>query len=133
MTTTEQKRFLIIDDDAQNNLLSKMSLKKTLGDVIVQDFTMPEAGFEYIQSDFFRNPDNDKTVLLLDINMPGMNGWEFLEKFEDLDYTIKNNFDIYILSSSVDPRDIERAHTNPHVIDFIEKPLNKEILMQLFG
>ncbi|MEP7170076.1 MAG: response regulator, partial [Bacteroidota bacterium] len=65
--------------------------------------------------------------------MPSMTGWEFLEKFDAFKEPLKNQFHIYIFSSSIDPRDIQQAKANPLVVDFIEKPLNKKTLLRLFG
>ncbi len=127
------KQFLIVDDDPQNNSLSRMAIRKVLGNVPVKDFEVPETGLEYIGKDFETGMGNEKTVLLLDINMPTMTGWEFLEEFEKFSENIKQQFQIYMLSSSVDPSDIERATSNPLVTDFIEKPLNKEALERMFG
>lgn len=122
------KQFVIVDDDPQNNSLSKIAIRKTLGDVIVKDFEIPETGLEYIEKEFQNENGGSKTILLLDINMPTMTGWEFLESFDNFEDKIKKQFSIYMLSSSVDPSDIERAMSNPLVTDFIEKPLNKEAL-----
>lgn len=127
------KQFLIVDDDPQNNSLSRMAIRKVLGNVPVKDFEVPETGLEYIGKDFETGSSDEKTVLLLDINMPTMTGWEFLEEFDKLNENIKMQFQIYMLSSSVDPSDIERATSNPLVTDFIEKPLNKEDLEKMFG
>ena len=127
------KQFLIVDDDPQNNSLSRMAIRKVLGNVPVKDFEVPETGLEYIGKDFETGSSDEKTVLLLDINMPTMTGWEFLEEFDKLSENIKMQFQIYMLSSSVDPSDIERATSNPLVTDFIEKPLNKEDLEKMFG
>ncbi len=131
--TTAQKRFLIVDDDPHNNILTKIVLKKILGEVLVQDFVAPEKGLEYIRSESSRNPEGEKTVLLLDINMPNITGWEFLDIFETMDDRTKSQYDIYILSSSIDPRDIKKAKENPLVIDFIEKPLGVNMMLKLFA
>jgi CheY-like chemotaxis protein len=75
---------------------------------------------------------NESTsIILLDLNMPIMSGWEFLERFEELDEIIKKQVKIYILSSSVDPRDKERAGKNKDVEDYIVKPLTKEIVLEI--
>jgi hypothetical protein len=75
---------------------------------------------------------NEKIIVFLDINMPTMSGWEFLLKFEKYNETIKNQFDIFMFSSSINPADINRAKQDPMVIDFIEKPLEIEKLIKLF-
>lgn len=129
--TKSIQRFLIVDDDHSTNFLHKMALRKLLGDVDVKDFVMPETALEYIGTEFNHQHD-EKTTLFLDINMPTITGWDFLEKFDTFPESIKNHFNIYILSSSIDPADIQRAKLNPLVIDFIEKPLNKAILIKLF-
>ncbi|MDQ3051229.1 MAG: response regulator [Bacteroidota bacterium] len=127
------KRFLIVDDDPQNNLLSKLALKKSFGEVQINDFVIPEIGLEFIESEFTNIQPQEKITLFLDINMPTMTGWEFLEKFGQFKKSLKEQFSIYILSSSVDPTDINRAKANPHVIDFIEKPLSMATLLKMFA
>lgn len=127
------KKFLLVDDDPLNNTLTKMAIKRYIGEVVVKDFVIPEEAIEYIKSEFVDMPLEEKTTLFLDINMPSMNGWEFLETFKTFKEPIQKQFNIYILSSSVDESDIKHAKDNPLVIDFIEKPLNKTILTSLFA
>ncbi len=110
-----------------------MALRRSLGEVEVDDFIIPEKGLEYIESEFSGGTEGEKIVLFLDINMTTMSGWEFLAKFEAMEERIKKQFEIYILSSSVDPRDYQKAKENPLIIDFIEKPLGKTTLLRMFG
>ncbi len=130
--TNTIKRFIVIDDDPVNNFLSKFVLKKSLGEVELMVFLNPELALEYIETEFQNQPPIEKITIFLDLNMPVLSGWEFLDKFETFSETIKNQFDIYILSSSIDPADIERAKANPLVIAFTEKPINKEFIHQTF-
>lgn len=125
------KQFVVVDDDPQNNSLTKIAIRRALGDIPVTDFIDPDEGLEYIGKDFDLDVANEKVILLLDINMPTMSGWEFLEACEKFSDNIKKQFHIYMLSSSVDPSDIDRATSNPLVINFIEKPLNKTILEKM--
>ncbi len=127
-----KKKFLLIDDDSINNYLSIMILENTFQELLVYDFTIPENGLEFIKSELNLSPLNGKTTLFLDINMPTMSGWEFLEEFELLDASIKEQYNIYILSSSLNPKDIDRADANPLVKGFIEKPLNEATLLKIF-
>ena len=131
--TSRAKRFILVDDDPFSNLLAKMVLKKSLGEVEVRDFASPELALEYIESEFETKQSEGRTTLFLDINMPTLTGWEFIDKFETFTESIKNQFNINMLSSSVDPADIQRAKLNPLVIDFIEKPINKAFLIETFG
>ncbi|MEH6769630.1 response regulator [Maribacter arcticus] len=127
------KRFLLVDDDPLNNYITKRTLEISLGEVHITDFTNPEDGLEFIKSEPIHNPTDGKTTLFLDINMPLLSGWEFLEAFDLLDASIKEQYNIYILSSSVDHYDINLAKVNPFVLDFIEKPLNQAMIVKIFG
>lgn len=72
-----------------------------------------------------------KNLLLLDIMMPGMNGFEFMERFGQLPLEITSSFRIFMLSSSIDRNDIRRAEATPHVIRVLEKPLDVYLLKKL--
>ena len=121
-------QFILVDDDPMNNLICKLTIEMTLGQADIKAFINPEIGFDYIQSDFLNLKDTSG-LLLLDINMPIMSGWEFLEMFDNLNYTVKDRIRICILSSSIDERDKERSYANKNVSDFLVKPLtDKDIL-----
>ncbi|MEO8087976.1 MAG: hypothetical protein ABI763_14220 [Bacteroidota bacterium] len=60
-------------------------------------------------------------ILFLDINMPG---WDFLDNFDNLTEKIKNKIIIYMLSSSIDPSDKQKALENKNVVRYLEKPLS---------
>lgn len=68
------------------------------------------------------------SVIFLDLNMPIMNGWEFLEHFEKITNHNRKKTAIYIISSSVDPRDLERIKNYQVVNSYILKPISKEDL-----
>jgi len=65
--------------------------------------------------------------IFIDLYMPLFNGWDFLNRFQKIYQTLKKNINIYIISSSVDPRDIDRSKTYPFATTFISKPVLKEI------
>ncbi len=67
-------------------------------------------------------------VIFLDINMPIMNGWEFLEEFERMKTRLNKVPRIFILSSTVDPEDFKKAEAYSAVETFISKPLTREHL-----
>jgi CheY-like chemotaxis protein len=123
--------FLIIDDDPVNNAVCQLTIKTSLKDSKVKTFTIPEKGFEYIANSSQANKNGLVTIILLDINMPTMTGWEFLNRFEQLDQMIKGQYKIYILSSSVNDKDKERAYANRLVTDYIVKPLSREIIFSI--
>ena len=121
-------RFIIIDDDEINNKICTMAIDKMATGSYVQTFRDPFEGFNRIVSEY-SNPNEDFTaVLFLDISMPGMDAWEFLDRFDKLDASIKNRMEIYVLSSSDDKRDMNRALENKNVVDYLVKPVIRETI-----
>lgn len=127
----ESLRFIAIDDDPVNNLICKLTIEMVAGQPEILTFTNAAQGFDYIQSQYAANRDQTHTVLLLDINMPVMSGWEFLERFDNLGDDVKNLFKIFILSSSVDERDKQRSYANKNVSAFMVKPLVKDNVVSI--
>lgn len=124
------KAFIIIDDDSFTNTMSGMIVKKALGaDVDIHTFSIPEEGLSYIDNEYSK--DIKPAILLLDINMPGITGWEFLEEYEKFSEDIKKHIRIYMLSSSLDQRDRDRADANKYVKGFISKPLNQDYILSI--
>ncbi len=79
------------------------------------------------------NDDVLPALVFLDLNMPIMNGWEFLEALGNVPGAKLNEVTIYIMSSSVDPRDLEKIQTNPFIKNYVLKPLTTEDLEKIAG
>ncbi len=126
------ERFIVVDDDRSNNLICEYTLRRFSASTDIKTFLDPEVALEHI-SNYSTLQVNTPTVLFLDINMPVLDGWEFLEIFENFTDNIKQQFTIYILSSSIDLRDLERADKNPLVTGFLSKPLCKKSINSIFG
>jgi CheY-like chemotaxis protein len=124
---------LCVDDDPITLMLSKMILNKAF---FCKELVTAKNGEEAIH--YFENLLHNKDIenypklLFLDLNMPVMNGWEFLDNFieKKLHHTF-TEIKVIILSSSVDPNDIEKSKIYPIVIKFLPKPINKEMLESL--
>ena len=122
-------RFIVIDDDEFNNKICSVTLEKIAKDADIKTFLSPVEGFQYIAEEYSRTDNNEaNAILFLDINMPVMNGWQFLERFAELEDDVKKRIKIYILSSSVDKRDIEKAKADKNVMHYLIKPLTKETI-----
>lgn len=122
------KDFVIIDDDIINNKLCRKIIEKTYPDAEITDFTNAREGLDFIIEKYTRNA-NEKVIVLLDISMPIMNAWEFLDVFSTLDASLKGRVKVHILSSSINKNDMMRAQTNPDVEYYLIKPLTKESIM----
>ena len=124
---------MLVDDDDVTLMICKMRLKKSN---FCEEVITAENGEEAI-SYFERQlglPENQRElpeIIFLDINMPIMNGWEFLAEFEKNYVPKLKHIKISILSSSVDPNDELLATEHPMIIGFITKPLTNEILQEL--
>ena len=120
-----KQRFIIIDDDDGNNLLSKLAIQRVYDNIELMVFTEPAEGIEYIEKMYSRK--QLPTTLFLDINMPGINGWDIMGRLEKIRPPLGTNFITYILSSSADRNDKERASSNKLIKGYIEKPLRNTI------
>jgi len=127
MSTT--RNYIIVDDDPINNIICKMQLEIALGAINIKTFELPEEGLEFIEKEFVKSP--VPTILFLDINMPSISGWEFLDQYEKFTEGVKTQIAIYILSSSVDPRDKDKATANKYIKGFLSKPLDKAIILSI--
>ena len=114
--------ILLIDDDNTTNFFNKIVIKKAdVCDNVHSVLTAHDA-IEYLRTRYNEGqplPD----VIFLDINMPEMNGWEFMEVYTGLDIP-KDNISIYMLSSSQNDEDVQLAKSHPLITDFLKKPLN---------
>ncbi len=71
------------------------------------------------------------TLILLDINMPLMNGWEFLSAFAAIDQPMETKSKVVMVSSSTDQRDTNKAQEFPEVIGYLSKPINEDTMLSL--
>ena len=114
--------LIFIDDDIMTLKIYRMILQKVLPGIPIQTFTNPELGLAYIRS-IYAVQGASKAVLFLDINMPVLDGWEVLDIFDRFSEIIKRHIKIFVLSSSIDMRDMLRAEAHLLVSGFIAKPL----------
>ncbi len=126
------KRFLVIDDDRTNNLICEFALRRFSKETDIKTFLDPQAALEYINFSYNDATVKIPTVLFLDINMPLLTGWDFLAIFQEYPIVLQQQFVIYILTSSIDERDLERAESNPLVKALLNKPLSTATITGLF-
>lgn len=123
--------ILLIDDDHINNFIVVSKLKSIS---LVENIHCVENGDEaltFIKNCIEYDVNDIPYLIFLDINMPVMDGWEFLTEFEKLDAKHLSKMHIYMVSSSVYTEDIERSKQYPSVKMFISKPLVKEKIEEI--
>ncbi len=123
---TKENKIVLIDDDEIHNFITENFICDHYPQTEVVSYQNPEKALDELHS-ATEHPEADcPDVIFLDINMPEMNGWQFLEKF--ISYKIDKicGSKIYILSSSLDPADISRSKQFPIVTNFISKPLTAD-------
>lgn len=112
--------ILLIDDDPINNLINRRLISKIDVSDKIEEYLEAERAIERIHE----LQGKEKLLILLDINMPVMNGWDFLNRYMD---EFKDRSDkIVMLSSSIDFQDRQKALNYEIVDNFLEKPLTPE-------
>jgi len=123
---------LLVDDDEINNFISIKLIKKALLNTEIMACLNGKFAIDQLVEIQRKDPEKLPDYILLDINMPIMNGWEFLDEYKRLNIDPLGKSKIYIISSSVFSNDINKARSYPLVKDFISKPLNVDKIVELF-
>ena len=123
--TGAYKTCLLIDDNYIDNFVTSRLLEnsKFADNVIIR-----QSSAEAIEA--LRDGTVTPDVIFLDLRMPVMDGFEFLQEYDKLDIA-KDGVKIFMLSSSLDPTDLRRSLANKYITQFLHKPLTKKILEEL--
>jgi CheY-like chemotaxis protein len=124
------RTLLIIDDDEVFVYLTKKTIQETNLINLINVFGNGLDAINFIKENI-DNPDSLPEIILLDLSMPIMDGWDFLEDYLLLMPTLSRKINIYIVSSSISPFDIVRAKSISAVTDYIIKPITKEKLIEI--
>ena len=119
-TFEKLRTIMLIDDDKITNILTKKILLKFNPEIKVEVFSDPIKSIEYLEK--LKSDNWEYPVIFLDIIMPQMTGWQFLEQIANLNM----NPTVYILTSSIDKNDITKARTYKNVKAFLTKPLTQD-------
>ena len=122
-----------IDDDRVTQMLNQMIFDRTaFAKKCLQFMNGNEAiNYFYQLNETYAIADNIPSVIFLDLNMPVIGGWEFLEKMEEKIFQQHTGIKVIISSSSLDPNEKKQADDHPNVIAFLKKPLTLDIVNSL--
>lgn len=115
----------VVDDDEIYQFLTSELINSTELVNQVKFFSNGSEAIEYIER-VKDTPEELPEVILLDLFMPVLDGWGFLEKFTTVKPKIRKKIVIYVISSSIDPEDIQKAKSISEVTEYIIKPLTRE-------
>jgi len=122
--------FILIDDSVFDLLTEeKLLLKSGLTDT-VKSFSSAQEAIRFLKGQTGAMPE---TVILLDLQMPEINGFEFTRHFAEMSEEMRKRVRIYMISSTVDSMDIEEAKANPYIIELLSKPLEIPVLRSLLA
>ena len=129
---TPINRILLVDDDTVTNMLHQRVISKSGRVDIVDVATDGQEALDFLRADLTAGRPLPE-LIFLDINMPGMGGFEFLEHYAKLKIEADAQLIIVMLSTSLLPADHWRAEADPNVHSFCDKPLRMENLLSLIA
>lgn len=121
----EESIVALVDDDKIFQLIASRTIRATHFTGKILQFNNGMEAIDYLQSNA-DNTDALPDILFLDINMPIVDGWMFMEDYVNLKHRVKKIIRIYMLSSSIDPRDMERAQCMSDIREYVIKPIGQD-------
>ena len=119
-------KILLVDDNEADNYLHRLIITEAEVAKEVVDQPDGKAAIEYLET---TTSDDTPELIFLDINMPRMNGWEFLEAYDQLPEDQRRAVVVVMLTTSIFQKDQDRAKKLPNFSGFLNKPLTEEDLM----
>ena len=115
--------ILLVDNDSDNNFFHERAIKKYDPNITVVSKNSGLAALEFLKTVPHILPD----IIFLDINMPGMNGWEFMDEYNLFRKEFQNETIVLMLTNSENPDDQKKAKSFNYISEYITKPLTKEL------
>jgi CheY-like chemotaxis protein len=118
-------RIFLIDDDPIYVFLVRRIIESVDSSLEIFQFPDGELAINYLTT-VGADPRQLPDIIFLDLSMPVLDGWEFLQEYADLRPKLQKRISLFIVSSSISPEDLERSKRDPLVADFLIKPLDRE-------
>ncbi|RZJ87561.1 MAG: response regulator [Chryseobacterium sp.] len=125
---------LLVDDDIPTNFIHRKIVQTSNVDVDVTAITSAEEALDFLTSAgkyAGTSMESKPGIIFLDINMPGMSGWDFMTEYEKIDPVQKAKTKVIMLTTSFNPDDKEQALGNSDIVNFMHKPLTREVFNEI--
>lgn len=122
----------IVDDDRVYQITTIKMLERISNSHKILVFSDGQEAYQYITENI-ENANVLPDIILLDINMPNMNAWEFLDAYAEIKPSLPKNITIYVISSSLSESDIQRAKKIENVKEYYIKPVITEQYLQMLN
>ena len=126
MVQNKKLNFIVIDDSKLDCFIAEKVIRNTGRSASIISFLEAKQALEYIGH--LKVGADEHIILLVDIQMPIMNGFQFVEEFQAFPDEITTGFTVFIYSSSINDNDLKRVTKYPAVRQFLNKPLNSNVL-----
>lgn len=120
----------IVDDDPIHQQIAQIMIERQGISKNIRTFSDAQDVLDYMKQ-HLQHPEHLPDVILLDLNMPVMDGWDFLNEYAGFQKILAKPIKIFVLTSSIDEKDKERVRTYSFVTGYLTKPLSKEIITHL--
>lgn len=125
--------FIIIDDDPTNNTLCKINIRRVFENAEVLSFETALEGLTFLLQMNEGLVAGRKVALLVDINMPDIDGFHILDQLKKFPDSLMKYIHVFVVSSTIDNRDVEKAMSYDITKGFISKPLTIEKIAEMFA
>ena len=124
-------KVMLLDDDEVNNFICSSIIQKSIPESRVISFLIGKQGLDYLESLLGKNDYNLPDLIFVDINMPVMNGWEFLDRYKKIANRFNKKIVLMMLTASMSDKDVKKAKTYEIVDDYLTKPLRQDELTKV--
>ena len=131
-----EKQILMVEDDEATTFLQKRIIQMVAPAAEVHSFHAAAPALEFLQKSWDISGRKSAAfgfTILLDLNLPGLDGWGILEELESWPAEARNNLKIYVLTASINPDDRERSTQHSSIQGFITKPLTRKQVSEMLN
>jgi CheY-like chemotaxis protein len=125
------QQIALIDDDMITNIINERNLMALGYDFKIEKFNSGRSALDFIKEKLKSN-ELLPNIIFLDINMPMMNGWEFMKEYQALKLSLSSNIRLFMLTSSSAEQDLQKVKEFPEIEEYLIKPLSDEAIGRIF-